>query len=134
MAWNPANLVIRRDGGFQLGLASVAVDVNNNSFSLQRYNEVSGATLTKADKQRLLDDIPGEGLILDANVRASVLGFCAGPFALSFEGIGGGSGTLDKDFFDLILMGNEIGQSFSSTTPTARRTPRPRPRSPGPLR
>ncbi len=111
--WNPANLVISRDSGLQIGLASVAVDLNNNSYSLARYNEISGTTLTEADKQLLLDDIPTEGLIMDANVRASALGVCAGPFALSVQGIGGGSGTLDKDFFDLILMGNEIGQAFS---------------------
>lgn len=111
--WNPANLVIRQDGALCVGLASVAVDVHNNSFSLNRYNDVTGAVLTEADKQILLDDIPDEGLILNANVRASALGFCAGPFALSVQGIGGGRGTLDKDFFDLILMGNDIGQSFN---------------------
>ncbi len=110
--WNPANLVIRRDNGLMIGLASVAVDVKNNSYSLARYNEVSGATLTQADKQILLDDIPAEGFILDANVRASVLGVCAGPFAMSIQGLAGGTGVLDKDFFDLILMGNDIGSSF----------------------
>lgn len=111
--WNPANLVMSRDGGVRVGLASVAVDVHNNSFSLDRYNQVTGAVLTEADKQILLGDIPEGGLVLDANVRASALGFCVGPFALSLQGIAGGSGTLDKDFFDLILMGNEIGQSFA---------------------
>ena len=99
-----------------IGLASVAVDVKNNSYSLARYNEISGATLTDADKQALLDDIPIEGFILDANVRASVLGVCAGPFALSIQGLAGGTGVLDKDFFDLILMGNDIGSSFDFDT------------------
>ena len=112
VAWNPANLVMRRDGGLTIGLASVAVDVKNNSYTLARYNEVTGANLTRAEKQTLLDDIPAEGFILDANVQASALGVCAGPFALSVQGVAGGSGTLDKDFFDLILMGNDIGSSF----------------------
>ncbi|HPF34548.1 MAG TPA: DUF5723 family protein [Candidatus Krumholzibacteria bacterium] len=111
--WNPANLVMNRKGEVNVGLASVAVDVHNNSFSLDRYNQVTGAVLTEADKQVLLGDIPMDGLILDANVRASALGFCAGSFAFSLQGIAGGSGTLDRDFFDLILMGNSIGQSFS---------------------
>ncbi len=111
--WNPANLALGTAEGLSIGLASVAVDMNNNAFSLARYNEVSGAVLTDADKQRLLDDIPDEGFILDANVRASALGVQAGPFAVTVQGIAGGSGILDKDFFDLILMGNEIGQSFT---------------------
>jgi hypothetical protein len=110
--WNPANLALRRDRGLAIGLASVAVDLNNNSFSLNRYNEISGAVLTEADKLELLSDIPEGGLDLNVDVQASALGFCAGPFALSVQGIAGGSGTLDKDFFDLILMGNAIGQSF----------------------
>ena len=111
--WNPANLALGTPGSFSVGLASVAVDMNNNAFSLARYNEVSGAVLTEADKQELLNDIPDEGFILDANVRASALGVQSGPLALTMQGIAGGSGILDKDFFDLILMGNEIGQSFT---------------------
>lgn len=112
VTWNPANLVMRNDGGIAVGLASVLVDVKNNSYSLARYNEVSGAYLTEADKQKLLNDIPTEGFVLDANVQASGLGFLLGPFALSMQGVAGGSGRLDKDFFDLIFMGNEIGQTF----------------------
>ncbi|MBU0742824.1 hypothetical protein KJ554_10800 [bacterium] len=111
--WNPANLALDVEDGLSLGIASVSLDLNNNAFSLARYNEISGAVLTEADKQELLDDIPAEGFILDANVRASALGVSTGPLALTFQGIAGGTGTLDKDFFDLILMGNEIGQSFS---------------------
>ncbi len=113
VGWNPANLALRRPHGVEVGLAAVAMDLNNNAFSLERYNEISGATLSAADKQRLLDDIPDAGFMLNADVRASALGVCAGPVALSLQGLAGGTGTLDKDFFDLILMGNEIGESFS---------------------
>ena len=113
VGWNPANLALRRPHGVEIGLASVAMDLNNNAFSLTRYNEISGATLNAADKQRLLDDIPDEGFMLNADVRASALGVCVGPVALSVQGLAGGTGTLDKDFFDLILMGNEIDESFS---------------------
>ncbi len=111
--WNPANLALDGDRGLSVGLASVSLDLNNNAFSLARYNEITGAVLTSADKDKILRDIPNEGFILDANMHASVLGFSMGSFALTFQGLAGGSGVLDKDFFDLILMGNEIGQSFS---------------------
>ncbi|MFH1842070.1 MAG: DUF5723 family protein [bacterium] len=110
--WNPANLAIG-EGGVSIGLASVAVGLYNNSFSLDRYNEISGATLTEADKNRILADIPADGLRLNADARASVLGFHYGNYAFTIQGIGGGGGNLDKDFFELVLLGNEIGETVS---------------------
>lgn len=111
--WNPANLAVGGDRGPSLGLASVSLDLNNNAFSLATYNQYSGAVLTSADKDKILRDIPNEGFVLDADVNASVLGFCAGNFALTFQGLAGGAGVMDKDFFELVLLGNEIGQSFA---------------------
>ncbi len=111
VSWNPANLAI--DDGVTVGIATAAADLSNNSFTLARYNEVSGATLTQQDKEQILADIPPEGFSLNAEVQASALGYRSGRFALSFQGLGGGSGNLDKDFFDLVLMGNPVGQSVS---------------------
>ena len=110
--WNPANLAVGGERGPSIGLASVSLDLNNNAFSLATYNQYSGAVLTSADKDDLLAKIPDEGFMLNADVNASVLGFCSGPFALSFQGLAGGTGVMDKDFFELVLLGNEIGQSF----------------------
>ena len=112
VAWNPANLALARPAGFQVGLFSAAADFSNNSFSLKRYNEYTGATLSNTDKEILLGDIPDGGFSLNATASASALGVASGPFAISFQGRAGGSGTLDKDFFDLVLMGNEIDQDF----------------------
>lgn len=109
--WNPANLALT--DGRTLGIASAAVDLSNNAFSLDRYNEISGATLTQTDKDRILADIPPGGLVLNADVRASALGFRSGPYALTVQGLAGGSGRLDRDFFELILLGNEVNQSIS---------------------
>jgi len=111
--WNPANLALNGERGPSVGLASMSLDLNNNAFSLAAYNEYTGAVLTTEDKEKILRDIPNEGFMLNADVNASVLGFCSGPFALTFQGLAGGSGVMDKDFFELVLMGNEIGQSFS---------------------
>ena len=112
VAWNPANLALDRPRGWELNLFSFAVDLHNNSFTLDRYNRYTGAELTDADKALLLSDIPVEGLVVDADVHAAVLGLRAGRFALTVQGEADGEGVIDKDFFDLVLMGNEIGQSF----------------------
>ncbi|PID81950.1 hypothetical protein CSA17_02355 [bacterium DOLJORAL78_65_58] len=113
--FNPANLAF--SSGFSLGLASAAVDVRNNAIGLERYNEITGAHLDHADKERLLGDIPAEGFKLDADMRASALGLQLGNFAMTVGAVGAGSGNLDKDYFDLVLFGNQMGETvdFSGT-------------------
>ncbi len=113
--YNPANLAI--SSGTSIGLAAVALDVHNNALSLNRYNEITGAYLDEADKIQILSEIPSSGFRMDADVRASVFGVQAGSFAVSFSAIGAGQGNLDKDYFDLVLFGNELGETvdFSNT-------------------
>lgn len=114
--YNPANLAFSE--GTNVGLAGVALDVHNNALSLDRYNEITGAYLDEADKQRLLDDIPESGFRLNADVRASAMGAQVGDYAVSFGAWGAGSGTLDRDYFDLVLFGNELDETvdFSNTS------------------
>ncbi len=115
VAYNPANLAFSE--GMTVGLAAAAADIRNNAFSLDRYNEITGQYLDSADKAQLLSDIPESGMKLDADVSASALGFQSGSFAISFSGLGAGQGNLDKDYFDLILNGNQLDQTidFSNT-------------------
>jgi len=108
-AANPACLAF--SPGFAIGLASATVDVHNNSFSLARYNDVSGRTLTEVDKQRLLADIPAAGFRLDAGVDAGAIGLQRGRFALTTRAVAAGCGNLDRDVFDLVLFGNHPGQT-----------------------
>lgn len=113
--WNPANLAFSRGGA--LGLGGVSADIHNNSFTLGRYNEVAGATLDHADKERLLADIPAEGFQLNSALAANGPGVHLGRFALTTGAVAAGRGNLDRDFFDLMLFGNELGQTvdFSDT-------------------
>jgi hypothetical protein len=115
VTYNPANLAF--SDGSSVGLAGAAVSVENNALSLDRYNEITGTHLDAADKAALMADIPADGFSLDADVRASALGFQFGSFALTASAVGTGSGNLDKDYFDLVLNGNQVGQTvdFSNT-------------------
>ncbi len=115
-AANPAFLAF--SPGTTVGLAGGTVDVQNNSFTLARYNEVAGKTLSQADKEELLADIPEDGFGLDMQADAGALGFQNGSFALTTGAVGMGDGTLDKDFFDLVLFGNAPDQTvdFSNTS------------------
>ena len=113
--YNPANLAF--SPGVSVGLAGAAVQLHNNSFTLARYNEITGATLSSSQKERVLADIPEGGFSLDAELRATGLALHVGRFALSVQGFGSGSGNLDRDFFDFVLFGNTVGESvdFSDT-------------------
>jgi hypothetical protein len=107
--WNPANLAFSPGGS--MALAGVSADLHNNSFSLDRYNEVSGAELSTADKEDLLADIPDGGFALDAAVGAGGFGLQVGRFAVTTGVTGAGRGNLDRDFFDLVLFGNTPGET-----------------------
>lgn len=115
VTYNPANLAF--SDGSSVGLAGAAVSLQNNALSLDRYNEITGTHLDAADKAALMADIPADGFNLDADVRASALGFQFGSFALTAAAVGTGNGNLDKDYFDLVLNGNQVGQTvdFSNT-------------------
>ncbi len=110
---NPALLADPAAEGFYFGLASLGLDVGNNTISLSRYNEISGAVLDSQDKDELLAEIPASGLRVDAGLEASALGFRKGRFALSGRMIGRGGGNLDRDVVELVLLGNEIDKAFS---------------------
>ena len=107
--WNPANLAF--SPGTSIGLVGMTADLHNNSFSLARYNEVSGQTLSDSQKERLLADIPAGGFALDAEVAAGGVGVQVGRFAVTTSAVGAARGNLDRDFFDLVLFGNELGET-----------------------
>lgn len=112
---NPAFLA--HSEGLHIGLAGGTVDMQNNSLTLARYNELSGKTLTEADKAEIMDEIPLEGFGVNAQADFGGIGMSSGNFAMTTSAVGAGDGRLDKDFFDLVLFGNVPGETvdFSST-------------------
>jgi len=110
---NPALLADTATDGVFFGLASLGMDLGNNTLSLSRYNEISGAVLDARAKDQLLSEIPASGLQVDAGLDATLLGFRAGRFALSAQALGMGAGRLDRDVIELVLLGNEIDRAFN---------------------
>jgi len=110
---NPALMADPASDGFYFGLASLGLEVGNNTLSLSRYNELSGAVLDEQAKERLLSEIPAGGLRLQGDLDASLLGVRKGRFALSARLIGVGGGNIDRDVIELVLLGNRIEQAFS---------------------
>ena len=113
--YNPANLGL--DGYRQYGLefASLGVSLTNNAFTLSDYNKYTGAVLSTADKQDILDQIPIEGLNIDADIKASALSLALGSFVLSVNGVGAADISLSREIVDLILNGNTYADTLDIT-------------------
>lgn len=116
--WNPANLAIGKPHNVFVG-ADLVAGLQNNAFSLDHYNQYTGALITQDDKDFLLSEIPDEGLVLDTYTQISAFGVAIGPFALSMQGLGGAQGTIDKDLFELLFNGNELDHVYSLDNTTA---------------
>ena len=113
--YNPANLGL--DGYRQYGLEFVGfgASVTNNSFSLADYNNYTGATLSTADKQDIMNKIPTEGLSVDADIKASAFSLGMGSFVLSFGGVGAADVNLNRDIVDLMLNGLAYADTLDVT-------------------
>ncbi len=113
--YNPANLGLNGYRQYGLEFVALGASVTNNSFSLSDYNNYTGATLSTADKQDILDKIPTEGLSLDADVKASAMSLALGSFVLSFGGVGAADINLNRDIVDLMLNGLAYADTLNVT-------------------
>lgn len=113
--FNPANLGLDGFRRAELELVGVGLNVNNNAFSLDDYNNYTGAFLTDADKADILNKVPDQGLSLSADAHASAMALSAGPFVIFASGVGQADVNLNKDIVNLLLNGNTFGDSVSVT-------------------
>ncbi|MEK7774618.1 MAG: DUF5723 family protein [Candidatus Zixiibacteriota bacterium] len=113
--YNPANLGLRDHRQAGLHIAGVGADINNNAFSLNDYNSYTGQFLTNADKADILGKIPDEGLKLRANVDAWGPTLSLGSMVFSGTVNAAADANLSKDIIDLVLNGNQFGQTISLT-------------------
>jgi hypothetical protein len=112
-SFNPANLgfASRQMKGF--GLIGAGVSIKNNSFSLEDYNNYTGATLTDKDKQYLLNKIPAEGLVVSADAEVNALAVGYGSFVFSMSGIGAAEINLGREPVELLLQGNTMSDTLN---------------------
>jgi len=113
--YNPANLGLNSYQQRSIEIASVGVNISNNSFTLSDYNQYTGAVLSTSDKQDILNKIPGEGLRIDADVQASAMSLAIGNIALSVTGFAAADINLNKDIVELILNGNTFADTILVT-------------------
>jgi hypothetical protein len=130
--WNPANLALRGGPRFQWEVfnAGLSLIAENNGFSVKTYNDNftdKTRLITESDKDKILKDIPAEGLRinLDVDPRLAIgIPFNGGvAFRLPWWGglnsaitLGLNTGfeaEIPKDVIELILKGNEFNKPYN---------------------
>ncbi len=113
--WNPANLGMV-DDFMTFNLFQVSSDIRNNALSLGYYNDLMGKYLNADDKQEFLDKMPDTGLSVNVNAGVHMpFSMSVWKFALTINTMVRSSVGLSKEYFDLILHGNEIGVTYNMT-------------------
>lgn len=105
--WNPAALQFGTHG-FELNLLGMGTRVRNNSFTIGDYNRYTGATLSDADKEYILGQVPANGLRLDAAADLEAFTLTRGAFAVSITSQGAANLDLSRDALELLLFGNTV--------------------------
>jgi hypothetical protein len=111
--WNPANLGLPDNPPFTFSLFSVSAGVGNNSFSINTYNEYAVDDYWDPDEvEKLLDQIPDDGLGVDVLADIRVLSFSAGRFALALTGRAGVSAMIDRTVLEIPFEGTRVGETY----------------------
>ena len=111
--YNPANLGL---SGYQitsLELISGGINISNNSFTLSDYNNYTGATLSTADKNDIMNMIPKEGLNVRADAEAAAMSLSLGNFVFRISAVGAADINLNKDILELVFYGNTFSDSIT---------------------
>lgn len=110
--WNPANLGLSPRNKFSVNLASLGIGLNNNSFSKSQYKQYNGGYWQEADRLAILQSLPEGGLRLNAEGEFQLLSLGVGSAAVSVSGMAWSDLRFDRDYFDLLLNGNELGRTY----------------------
>lgn len=110
-AWNPALLGLGSQPRWSLALPSLDFSATMLGPNVTDMYDVmrKGDDITDADRAKLLADIPGSGLELQANGRGTWAGLSVGPVALSISSTGLVSGNIGKELIDLMLYTRQYG-------------------------
>lgn len=111
--WNPANLGLPDNPPFTFSIVSASAAVSNNGFTKGDVYQYEGKYWDQNMKEDILSKIPDNGLSLNAAASVRALSFSIKHFAMTFDGDGDGYARLDKTVFNLLLKGNEVGQTYT---------------------
>lgn len=110
--WNPANLAYPMPYRYEVLLINSSFSIENNAYSIDRYNKVNGTYLTDGDKKKLVDDLKGK-FSLSSTIAHNFAGISFGNFAASGRINIFAKGNLSSRYMELILFGNKYDYTYS---------------------
>ncbi len=120
-AYNPANLGLPDNPGSSFNFFSISAGVGNNSFTKDLYDKyfVEGADennkiyWSSDDVNAIINSIPNNGFVGHALTNVQLLSFSVGRFALTFRVYGSVFSRLNKEYFEIPLLGNKMNQIYN---------------------
>ncbi len=119
ISYNPAHVALPRNNNFELNLVGMNLQLFSNSLSYAMYRDyfvTSDAEnyWSQSKKDAFLNEIPNDGLKINANIRVNALGFAFNNFALAVQPVVFGRFTAfkDKTLLDIALNGTEITPDY----------------------
>ncbi len=112
--WNPANLVYPMPYRVEVLLINSSFGLDNNAFSINRYNELNGTYLTDKDKQKLVDDLR-KSLSFNTLASYNIAGVSFDNLAFSSRVNLFASAKLSSRYVELLLFGNEYDKVYRFT-------------------
>ncbi|GBD92546.1 hypothetical protein BMS3Abin05_00118 [bacterium BMS3Abin05] len=111
--WNPANLALDGNPGFDFNLVGVGIRVGNSTLSKHFYDLYNGKTLNEKDKSDILNRVPDNGLRFLMDTQLQALGVAYKSFAFTVSGFAGTNIAIDKDYLDIVLHGIDMNRKYS---------------------
>ncbi len=109
--WNPALLGLPGAPSFSWRIFQAGAQADNNSFNLDQYRRLNGATWDDAQKSEILGSVPGDGLELESQAGGGA-GFAAGRVGVYAQGWAAGDARLARDGVDFALYGNSLDRWY----------------------
>jgi len=118
IAWNPANIALKRGNTIEINILSFNIALFNSSFSLSDYNryfteEGHHGHWTESDKQAILDLIPDDGFNFNTEALTNILGVAYNNFGFTIQAISQGRVELVKKPFDIALNGENFNKNYT---------------------
>lgn len=124
LGFNPANVAVPRNDVVEFNLLSLNLGLFNNAFSYHSYNKffVTNGKENYWDqnkKDAFLNLIPNNGLIVNSDLNANVLGLAFNNFAMAVHPVVFGKirNSKIKTVLDIALNGDDVTRDYSLNLP-----------------
>ncbi len=113
--WNPSRLFTNPKGCGDVILLSSQGSFWNNAMDIDLYNKMNGDSISLETRQEFLDDIDGNYFNSNGHFSGILVAWSKGRNAYSVGTHLYADAKISKEYFDLLLTGNDYGEDYHFT-------------------